>query len=549
MYSKEIYSTLIDLCKIPSVSLDQDYENKAAQLVYRKFAERKYFMKNPGHLKLVQVEGDLINRNFVFAVIKTEENISDTVIFTGHFDVVEADGPLKDFMFDPERYTEEIVKTELTGVARIDAESGNWLFGRGVADMKSGIAAALGYGYMLADGTLKVPVNVAFIFVPDEENDSRGMLGAMSWLERFESEMSLNFIACVNTEPSVAPVLGGETSPSIYLGSIGKINPFMYVMGKRMHLGEYYKGVSAALISSYLNLNIEGNLELADVSGGTTYLPVGCHVIKNIGQKYGASIADRVFILYGYLPVKKYPDQIIEEFAEIAEKSLKQCLVHIGRIQHKYIKNEDEIAVYDPKVILFSELKSMYISKFGDASEQKINSLLAAQDEDSDGRSRALEIVTEMVDSLSIQGPCIIVGFMFPCYPFIENREDNKNDIYIRQIACDLVEYGRKKYGRNIKIHDFFEGASDLSYCGLRGRAKKYSAYFDNVPGWGRLYGWPVSDMEKYDFPVINIGPLGRDIHKFTERVDLEYAISILPDFLDFVVNGICQRILGSEKE
>lgn len=44
---------------------------------------------------------------------------------------------------------------------------------------------------------------------------------------------------------------------------------------------------------------------------------------KNIGQKYGASISERVFILYGYLPVKKCTDQIIEEFAEIVEKSLK----------------------------------------------------------------------------------------------------------------------------------------------------------------------------------------------------------------------------------
>jgi arginine utilization protein RocB len=481
-------------------------------------------------------------------VVKTEKNISDTVILTGHIDVVEADGPLKELMFDPERYTAEIVKTELADEARADADSGNWMFGRGVADMKSGIAAAVGYGYGLADGTLKVPVNVAFIFVPDEENNSCGMLGAMSFLEKFESEMMLKFIACINTEPSVAPVAGGETTPSVYLGSIGKINPFMYVMGKRMHLGEYYKGVSAALIASYLNLNIEGNLELADVSDDTTYLPVGCHIIKNIAQKYCASIADRIFMLYGYLPAKKYPDQIIKELADIAEKSLKQCFAHIDRIQHKYIKNEDDIAVYAPKVILFSELQSMYVAKFGDSADLKINSVLSAMEECSDERSRALKIVTEMVDSLSIQGPCIIVGYMFPCYPFIENREDNKDDISIKEIACDLVKYGRNKYGREIVIREFFEGVSDLSYCGLRGRAKNYSAYFNNVPGWGRLYGWPVDDMEKYDFPVVNVGPLGRDIHKYTERVDLEYAVSILPDLLDFVVKGICHRILNGEK-
>jgi arginine utilization protein RocB len=32
--------------------------------------------------------------------------------------------------------------------------------------------------------------------------------------------------------------------------------------------------------------------------------------------------------------------------------------------------------------------------------------------------------------------------------------------------------------------------------------------------------------------PVLNIGPLGRDAHQWTERLDVQYSFGILPHFI-----------------
>ncbi len=539
MCQNNIYSTLLELCNVPSVSPNVETENNVADLIYEKISSNDYFKKNPELIKLAAIDDDPNPRKLVFGVVKSDLQVEETIILTGHFDVVEPNGPIKELIFDPPSYTKEIANHPLDKDSLKDLNSGNWLFGRGVADMKSGVSVAMEYISNVANAEIKLNVNVAFLFVPDEENDSRGMLGAMTCLRRFEKELSLKFIGCVNTEPSIAPVEGGAPEPSIYLGSIGKINPFIYILGKRMHLGEYHKGVSASLIASYLNLNIEGNLSLADSSESMTYLPIGCHMIKNIEQKYGASIVDRMFILYGCLPVKKYPEQILKELVSTAEKSMDRALRHVGEIQCRYLKNADDMVKYESKIMTYEELREMYYSKFGDQAEAKINEILASQDEAADMRSRALDIATEMVDSLGIDGPCIIIGFMFPCYPFIENRTDYPEDKYFKEIASEVVSFAEKKFNTKISVHEFFEGASDLSYCGLRGRGKEYLPYINNVPGWGKLYSWPLSDMEYFDFPVINIGPWGKDLHKYTERVNVEYAVSILPELLQLFIRRI----------
>lgn len=543
MFQNEIYTTLLDLCKIPSVSPNVETENRAARYIYDKMASKEYFKKNPEHIKLADIDKNPNTRKLVFGVVKSDPKVKETVVLTGHFDVVEANGPLKELIFDPVNYTKEIANHPLDDDSLKDLNSGDWLFGRGVADMKSGVSAALHYVSRVADAEIKPQVNVAFLYVPDEENDSRGMLGAMTCLRQLEKDLSLKFIACVNTEPSMAPVGGGAPVPSVYLGSIGKINPFIYVLGKRMHLGEYHKGVSASLIASYLNLNIEGNLALADSTEQMTYLPYGCHIIKNIEQKYGASIVDRMFLLYGYLPVKKYPEQILKELKEIADKSMKQALQRVDEIQYKYLKDTKEILKYESKIMTYEELQKMYYDKLGDLAEAKIDKILTSQDKAMDMRSRALELVTVMVDTLGIQGPCIIIGCMFPCYPFIENRDGNSGDELIKKIAYEIADYAKEKHEIKLSIHEFFEGVSDLSYCGLRGRGKKYLPYIKNVPGWGKLYSWPVSDLEYFDLPVINIGPWGKDIHKFTERVNVEYAVSILPELLQLFVQRIADQI------
>ncbi len=60
-----------------------------------------------------------------------------------------------------------------------------------------------------------------------ERRNSSGMLSASSCLARFQKEEGLRYLACIDLEPTFAT--GDEARPTIYLGSIGKINPFSSV--------------------------------------------------------------------------------------------------------------------------------------------------------------------------------------------------------------------------------------------------------------------------------------------------------------------------------
>jgi len=44
------------------------------------------------------------------------------------------------------------------------------------------------------------------------------------------------------------------------------------------------------------------------------------------------------------------------------------------------------------------------------------------------------------------------------------------------------------------------------------------------------------------DLPVLNIGPYGKDAHKFTERLHLPYWHNVAPQLLKFAVEEILRR-------
>jgi len=237
---------LLDMLRIPSVSPSPEHENRVTRLLYDTLAVLPYFREHPEDLRLLPLEDDPFGRNFLFAFVRRPGPTAETVILAGHADVVSAEacGELAPFAFDPEEYTRRLEDVALPEDARRDLESGEWLFGRGVADMKSGLAAGIELLAEAASDPGSLGANLLALAVPDEENNSAGMLAASAQLARRQKEEGLRYRACIELEPTFA---GGEWAlPSIYLGSIGKINTFFFCAGKETHVGEYYEGFGAA---------------------------------------------------------------------------------------------------------------------------------------------------------------------------------------------------------------------------------------------------------------------------------------------------------------
>nr|HRC54197.1 peptidase M20 [Bacillota bacterium] len=136
-----IYGLMLDLVRIPSISPSYG-ETRLAQLIYDKLAQIPYFTEHADDLYFIPIPDDPFDRKNVFAIVRAYPETNRTIILTGHMDVVDTKEAraLEHIAFDPEEYTRRITELDLPEEAEKDLESGKYLFGRGVMDMKTGLA-------------------------------------------------------------------------------------------------------------------------------------------------------------------------------------------------------------------------------------------------------------------------------------------------------------------------------------------------------------------------------------------------------------------------
>ena len=539
-----IYRLLLELCSVPSISASPEGENLAAAMIYSRLSELDYFRDHPEDLQLLPIEGDHLGRNIVTALVRAVPETIKTVIVTGHFDVVDTDvcGPLRDIAFDPEEYTRRIGEMPISEEARLDLESGNYLFGRGVADMKAGIAMEMA---LIADFSRKreeLKGNLLFLAVPDEENTSAGMRGAVPYIARFQEEMGLDLLACINTEPTVT--IDKVGSGSIYTGSIGKIMPFYLCVGKESHVGEYFEGISASLIASHLNILIEGNPSYSDMLGNRLFPPQTCLKIKDLRDSYSVTLPERAAAYYNCLTVSKTPAVVMEEMNSLASLALERTFLHLknsaGCYRQMGQKNLPDYEI-EPKVFTVKEIEEKARGKLGDNYLTALDDLISSFSEEDDERDRGIAILNWMIDVSGYKGPFAVIGFLPPYNPYRVNRRKSVRELVIIRTAEEMVDLARDRYEQEISIEEVFEGITDLSYVGFQGDRDDLEPIVENTPGWGKIYSLPVEELLCLDIPVMNIGPVGKDCHKNTERLDLASGLEIVPGLLSYAVQRICE--------
>ena len=53
---------------------------------------------------------------------------------------------------------------------------------------------------------------------------------------------------------------------------------------------------------------------------------------------------------------------------------------------------------------------------------------------------------------------------------------------------------------------------------------------------YGNGYSIPFEDIKKLSLPVVNIGPVSKDPHKFTERIHIKSSFEMIPDIFKYAV-------------
>ncbi len=323
----------VRLAKVRSVS-PGDGENRVAHEVLNLLREGGLDAMYTTY-GLDPLAGDLYKRHNAYAFLRGSSPA--TLILLGHIDTVDTKdyGSLEPLALDPEQLTAQQHLLWKQGT-----ESGNlddWLFGRGVADMKSGVAINIALLRRLAQRAQveQLPLSILLLATPDEENESAGVLQAVHFLQRLQAQYQLDYLGVINTDYSTE-LYPGDPHHYVYTGTVGKLLPGFLCIGRESHVGTPFNGIDANLLAAELIRDLSMNDALCDrVRGQITAPPVTLHA-TDLKARYDVQLPFAAYFSLNVLTFHTDPRQLLTRLQDRAEQVLKRLLATIDETEHRW---------------------------------------------------------------------------------------------------------------------------------------------------------------------------------------------------------------------
>ena len=545
LVADRIKDLAVELTKVRSI-VGTSGEVEVSEKIHKHLKQLDYFQQHPQYL-FYHETGDSLGRKSVIAVVKGQKGSSrDTVVLISHMDTVgiEDYGDLKEFAVDPDKLTQEIKNKKLDEEVIQDLESGEWLFGRGIFDMKTGVAAQM---VLLEEMSKKVHQwegNIVFVAVPDEEGNSAGMLTAVDALKELKRKEGFSYIAAIDTD-YMAPRYPGDENRYIYIGTVGKLLPCFFVVGKETHVGEAFGGLDPNLLSSELMNQIDLSDKLCDVVEGESTLPPISLRQQDLKTEYSAQTAHTANVYFNYATHSQTPDAVVEKLKEKATIAFENVIERLNKRYKEFCEKSNmpyKKLPWKSRVMTFEELYTEVKNEMGDEIDEKIRRAAEEINPDVDDRDYSLRIVKEVHKHYSDRSPVIILYFAPPYYPHIYVKGENQKEKRLLEAVERAVHDVKSKCEHSIVIRKFYPYISDLSFCAVTADENQLKTLINNMPAWPEKYSLPVESIKALSMPVVNIGPFGKDAHKLTERVHIPYSFNIMPEILFKTVEQLLEK-------
>ncbi|MBR6500084.1 MAG: M20/M25/M40 family metallo-hydrolase [Firmicutes bacterium] len=530
----KIMKIMTDLVAFDSIS-DSKKEVPCAAYIYDFLSSIPYFKDHPEDVGLLQIPGDAHGRTVPYAFLKGNNN--NTVVMMGHFDVVNAEvyGEAEGLAFTiGEELEAALAKKALNPVQRADMESGEWIWGRGAADMKGGLAIHMALFEQYAEKAQKGELagSLFFMAVPDEESYSAGMRAGAQVLREFKRKYDLDYKLLVDPEPT--NVADGKQIMSI--GSVGKCMPVVMVQGVTAHVGMCFNGISPLGILSGIYLRTNGSLEFSDCYEGEATMPPTWTNLRDMKEIYDVSIPYRASGYFTVLSFSQTPDQILAKLRKISEEVFEEQVTKLNDTYQEFKKmnkfESREKLHYDTLVMSFAEL----IQQLKDQDEAGFAAFYKGAYEEIAAKtasgelnypSATIALMDKVLNYADIKQPLVLLGFAPPYYPavhsdLIAGKEGAGTDAY------NFVKEAAKAYGQEMNYENYFMGISDASYSCMD-HPFDYNAFSTNTPMWGDLYSLDFEAIEEIGIPAVIYGPIGKEYHQWTERVNKKSLLEVVP--------------------
>lgn len=534
--SKRIEQIALELTGQLSV-LDTPDEILIAEKVYSIMSEMKYFKAHPENLYFVPVKGDKLGRKSVVAIVNGEKKPSDkTVVMIGHIDTVGISdyGPLAEYANQPLVLTEKFKEIELPAQVKKDLESGEYLFGRGIFDMKSGDAIIMALMEMISDDIENFEGNLIYGAVCDEEGNSGGMLNVVPELCRLQDEKKYDYLALLDTDYMTEEYEGDENK-YVYVGTVGKLMPTFFVVGKETHVGESFKGIDPNQIAAEITRRINLNPEFSDVAEGEVTLPPVTLKQRDLKPEYSVQIAKTAVVFFNYATHCSTPDQVLEKMVNAGQECFQNVVDMLNERYEKFCEMAHRPfhkLPWEARTMTYHQLCEVVKAEVGEEFDAKVQAYAEelAKDETIDARDRNTHLVEFVHGMWSDKNPVLIVYFSQPYYPHIYIKGDEPKEKALLDAVADAVDTTKTDY--KLVYKKFFPYISDLSYGAAPREDGIIEAFMENMPGYGTVYSLPMKEMQKLNLPVLDIGSFGKDAHKFTERIEKKYTFEVAPELV-----------------
>lgn len=508
------------------------------------FGETPYFRRHPEHCGFFRIPGDHLERSVPWALVKGSG--PRTVVLIHHSDTADIldFGPFSGSAYNVEEITGILRKQaaagelELTAEQRSDALSGKWLFGRGLCDMKGGGAIEMALLEHYGDDP-DFSGNLLMLSLPDEENLSAGMRGAIPLLTSLKARHGLTYTLLINTEPHDRE---NADTATLYQGSVGKLMPLVYVKGKAAHVGQAFNGFNPNLLLAEIVRNTEMNPAFMEAAAAESTLPPIWLYMKDRKVGYDVSLPLAAAGYMSILTFERTPAEYLELLKKSCLEAFESVLGTMNCCFRAYAENRGtpySPLPWVPQVLLYEELFQRardqggpsFAAAFDERAATLQESLSANEIDMAEASCRMIELA---LDHSGITEPTVIIALSPPYYPSVNN--------HLSPLEKLLSDYGKQRWDQSFTMKDYFFGISDLSYALYNFDDAVVGYTQENMPLWGDIYGIPLEAIRELSIPVINIGPWGKDFHKLTERVYTEDLCERTPA----LVNAAIQWALES---
>ncbi|WP_342387461.1 M20/M25/M40 family metallo-hydrolase [Salinicoccus bachuensis] len=530
--------------------VNTDGERVVAASIHGMLAAHPYFEANPSQLVMEPTVNDERKRYNVMAHVKgTKGESRRTVVLMGHMDTVGVEdfGAQQDLAFRPDDWMAHLKGEKLPEAVRAQLESDDWLFGRGVLDMKSGVASNLYLLTHYASHPELLDGNIVFIAECDEEDGSHGILSALKTLKRWQAEEGFDYVAAINSD-FVAPGYEGDENRYIYKGTVGKLLPSFFITGEETHVGSAFDGLDPNFIAAELTRQISYNPELCDVALGEATLPPVSLKQTDLKPSYTVQTALSAYVYYNFFVHSWSPEKVLELLKAQAETAFKSAIETFRTRYRKYGEvsgRPGREITWEPRVYLYDEMDGLLREAHGDdyVQHMKVFKAELEQDESLDSRMLAARVVEEAWKFMPDKRPAIIVFYSSLYSPRVALTGERKSERRLLDALDDAIEAVQPEYGYPIVARNFFPHISDMSFVAMSDDMSEIDDMVANTPSWGRKLFVEYQDVADLNIPVINIGPYGEDGHKRLERMEMTYSLEVVPN----LTNSVLRRVLESE--